>query len=196
MEQHVQAVLITKQMPVSEVVEKWPSTEEIMKQLGLNCFGCDGAPVDSIEQVATSLGFQQERVNELLNVLNEEARKTPPRTSGFDPNAKYAVEITENAAKKINEIMKNSQKDGYGLKFGVKPGGCAGYSYGLDFQKEATAGEKTLVSHGVNVFVDEKSLPLVNEVIIDYVEALQGSGFKIKNPHAKKSCGCGKSDGF
>ena len=57
-------------------------------------------------------------------------------------------------------------------------------------------GKKTLVSHGVNVFVDEKSLPLVNEVIIDYVEALQGSGFKIKNPHAKKSCGCGKSDGF
>ncbi len=196
MEQHVQAILITKDTPVSEIVDKWPAAEEIMKQLGLNCFGCDGAPDESIGEVATALEFQQERVNELLNALNEEARKTPPRKSGFDPNAKYSVEITENAAKKIQEIMKNSQKAGYGLKFGVKPGGCAGYSYGLDFQKEAMGGERTLESHGVNVFIDEKSLPLVNEVTIDYVEALQGSGFKIKNPHAKKSCGCGKSDGF
>src|SRR3989344_3074556 len=105
MEQHTQALLITNETPVSEVVEKWPATEEVMKQLGLNCFGCSGAPTESIGEVCEAFGFQQERMNELLNILNGEARKTPPRTSGFDANAKYSIEITENAAKKILEIM-------------------------------------------------------------------------------------------
>ena len=75
------------------------------------------------------------------------------------------------------------------------PGGCSGMSYGLDFEKEPESDDIVVETHGVKLFVDAESDSMLRGAVIDYVDALQGAGFKISNPNAKKTCGCGQSFG-
>ena len=107
--------------------------------------------------------------------------------------SKNDVILTKNAAKKVLEISKSEKKEGYGLKLFVFPGGCSGFQYGLDFEEKAGENDVTLTQHGVNLFVDKDSLDILKGVTVDFVDSLQGSGFKIDNPNIKSSCGCGKS---
>lgn len=103
------------------------------------------------------------------------------------------VTITENASKKLSEIMTEEKKAGYGLRLLVQPGGCSGYSYGLDFSEKATDGDSVSEQHGIKLFIDKEALPLIEGAEIDYVEDIKGSGFAFKNPNAKHSCNCGSS---
>jgi len=100
--------------------------------------------------------------------------------------------ITSMAEVKIRELMVE-EPDTVGLRVFVKGGGCHGYQYGMSF--ETKRGEDdTLIEKGVvKVIMDSQSAPLLTGTEIDYVESLQGSGFAIKNPQAKTTCGCGSS---
>jgi iron-sulfur cluster assembly accessory protein len=105
------------------------------------------------------------------------------------------VSLTEKAAAKVKEYMteeKKEGKDGYGLRIMVVPGGCAGYQYGLDFdtQKE---GDIAVKESGLTIFVDKNSAAHLLGTTVDFVDGLHGAGFKINNPNAKQSCGCGNS---
>jgi iron-sulfur cluster assembly accessory protein len=116
-----------------------------------------------------------------------------------DANAKrralmaLAITLTENAAKKIQDFMKQTGKEGYGLRMRVIGGGCSGLQYQLGIDEKPAPGDKVLDSHGVQVFVDLKSALYLAGVEVDYVEGLMESGFKITNPNAKSTCGCGQS---
>jgi len=103
------------------------------------------------------------------------------------------VIVTEKAAEKIAELAKEDNKENYGLKFYVFPGGCSGFQYGMDFAEKADENDLVLEQHGIKLFVDKDSLDFVKGAKIDFVDSLQGSGFKIDNPNIKSSCGCGKS---
>lgn len=103
------------------------------------------------------------------------------------------INITESAAKKIKELAAQDNKKGYGLKLYVFPGGCSGFQYGMDFEEKAEKTDITLEQHGVKLFVDKESAEMLKGVKIDFVDSLQGSGFKIDNPNVQHSCGCGKS---
>ena len=83
--------------------------------------------------------------------------------------------------------------EGDGIRVSVVGGGCSGYQYGLDFEKEARADDLTLNFGGLNVFVDPISASFLKGTSIDYVSGLQGTGFKFENPNAKRTCGCGSS---
>lgn len=101
------------------------------------------------------------------------------------------VTLTDGAANKVKDLL--SEKDaGMGLRIFIKPGGCSGFSYGmaLDVQKDA---DRVLTNRGIQVLVDEESVPYVEGSEVDYVEGLTGSGFKIYNPNAVSTCGCGSS---
>src|SRR6266540_2155016 len=82
---------------------------------------------------------------------------------------------------------------GYGIRVGVMGGGCAGFQYSMDFEKEAKDGDVTFDLEGVKVFVDPMSSMYLQGVTIDYVVGLQGAGFKFNNPNARTTCGCGSS---
>ncbi len=102
------------------------------------------------------------------------------------------VTITEIAEQKIQELIKE-QENGVGLRLYVKGGGCSGYQYGMSFEHEI-GDDDTVVEKGqVKVIVDSQSAPLLSGAEVDYVDSLQGSGFAIKNPQAKSTCGCGSS---
>ena len=101
--------------------------------------------------------------------------------------------LTEAASRKLVEIMSKQTEPVAGLRVFVQKGGCSGYSYGMTFAGAVEAGDWVGEFDGVKVLVDEQSAPILNGVRIDFVETLQGSGFAIENPNAKRTCGCGNS---
>ena len=104
-----------------------------------------------------------------------------------------AIMLTENAAKKIQDFMKQTGKEGHGLRMRVVGGGCSGLQYQLGIDEKPATGDKVLESNGVPIFVDLKSALYLAGVEVDYVEGLMESGFKITNPNARSTCGCGQS---
>ena len=103
------------------------------------------------------------------------------------------------SGKAISEVRKIKEQNNipaeYGLRIGVKGGGCSGMSYTLGF--DAAAKEQDLVLHAedINVFVDAKSLFYLMGITLDYSDGLMGKGFTFNNPNATKTCGCGSSFG-
>lgn len=102
------------------------------------------------------------------------------------------VTITPHAAEKVKEMMREQGATEMGLRVFVTGGGCAGYSYGMAFDRESE-GDTVQSVNGVQVFVDGESLPILEGAEVDYIDDLSGSGFTIKNPNAVKTCGCGHS---
>ncbi|HEX9709695.1 MAG TPA: iron-sulfur cluster assembly accessory protein [Candidatus Thermoplasmatota archaeon] len=105
------------------------------------------------------------------------------------------LNLTEVAATELHKAMKEMNKEGEGLKILVQPGGCAGFQYGLVFQKGPEEGDEVLERNGVRIFVRAEMAPLLDGMTIDYVNNLMGGGFKIDNPNATSTCGCGQSFG-
>ncbi len=104
--------------------------------------------------------------------------------------------LTPKAVAKINDFIKSEESlAGKSLRLKVAPSGCAGYEYKIAFD-DKDAGDKILPQSGFDVVVDAQTLPLVEQATIDYAEDETSSGFRIKNPLEKGSCGCGKSKQF
>ena len=101
------------------------------------------------------------------------------------------LNLTTRAAEKVKEIQNAEGLAEQGLRVRVIGGGCAGLSYDLVFEDETTDMDQTFTSHGSPIYV--MSAQYVEGTEIDYVEGLQGAGFKFVNPQAKQTCGCGSS---
>jgi iron-sulfur cluster assembly protein len=111
-------------------------------------------------------------------------------------NLEEEIAMTEKARAEVQKIMQgNNIPDTYGLRVGVKGGGCSGLSYSLGFDKEPREGDKVLKIDGVQLFVDPKSLFYLSGTQLDYTDGLNGRGFVFNNPNASKTCGCGSSFG-
>lgn len=103
------------------------------------------------------------------------------------------VGLTALAAEKVKEIKTaEGIEDSYGLRLRVVGGGCSGFAYDLYFD-QVTEIDRTFQSHGVQLIIDEMSLQYLAGTDVDYVEGLQGAGFKFMNPNVKSTCGCGSS---
>jgi iron-sulfur cluster assembly accessory protein len=112
---------------------------------------------------------------------------------GMAPGPESMVLITPVAAAKVNEIRDAEAIEGnMALRLRVVGGGCAGFSYDLYFDEPAEV-DRQIDIQGVKVVVDEMSLMYLVGTEIDYVEGLQGAGFKFNNPNVKSTCGCGSS---
>lgn len=101
--------------------------------------------------------------------------------------------ISEKAGAKIKTLLAEENKPYHGLRVYVAGGGCQGFQYGMTFEERANPDDTIVEAHGVKVFIDAQSAPMLQGAEVDYVDSLQGSGFAIKNPQAKSSCGCGSS---
>lgn len=102
------------------------------------------------------------------------------------------VELTSNAISEVKRLLEKEAKKDLGLRVGIEKGGCSGYSYKLDFD-QAKSDDQIREYDGVKVIVDSESLSYLEGTTIDFVDGLEGRGFKFMNPRAKKSCGCGES---
>jgi iron-sulfur cluster assembly accessory protein len=102
------------------------------------------------------------------------------------------VSLTPAAAEKIRTLMAE-ESDVSVLRVAIEGGGCSGFQYGLGFDRDAQEGDHEFECEGVRVVVDPFSVPYLTGARVDYLETIQESGFKIDNPNAVSSCGCGHS---
>ena len=127
---------------------------------------------------------------DLLKIKNANA---PAPVAEARQAAPSPINLTPVAAEKVREIRAAENiEDDYGLRLRVVGGGCSGFSYDLYFD-QANAMDKIYDSHGVKLVVDQMSLQYLRNTEVDYVEGLQGAGFKFGNPNVKSTCGCGSS---
>jgi iron-sulfur cluster assembly protein len=104
------------------------------------------------------------------------------------------ITLTEKGAEKVHEFLasQGSEIDTAGLRVGVRGGGCSGFQYALAFDQERD-GDIVFEDRGIRLLVDKPSLPYIQGSVIDYVDELQGAGFKVDNPNVVAACGCGTS---
>ena len=104
-----------------------------------------------------------------------------------------AINVTENALRKIKETLERENMAEGGLRLGIRGGGCSGLNYVLRFEAEKKAGDKVIEQDGARILVDFKSMEYLKGVTLDWESNLMQEGFTFRNPNAKKSCSCGDS---
>ena len=120
---------------------------------------------------------------------------TPVTNAASTPATPKAspLNLTPTALSKVREIMTQQNPVPAGLRIGVVGGGCSGFSYSMSFENNAGMMDKTFNFDGLKVYVDATSIMYLNGCVVDYVETLEGAGFKFENPNVKSTCGCGSS---
>jgi iron-sulfur cluster assembly accessory protein len=114
-------------------------------------------------------------------------------TTTTTPTKTAPLNMTANAIAKVKEIMSQQNPVPAGLRVGVVGGGCSGFSYSMSFENAPGLMDKSYDFDGLKVYVDATSLMYLNGAQVDYVETLEGAGFKFENPNVKSTCGCGSS---
>jgi iron-sulfur cluster assembly protein len=105
------------------------------------------------------------------------------------------ITFTDKGAEKVQEFLASQDAAAAatsGLRVGVRGGGCSGFQYALAFDTERD-GDEVFEDHGLRILVDNPSLPYVKGAVVDYVDTMQGAGFKVDNPNVIAACGCGSS---
>ena len=104
------------------------------------------------------------------------------------------ITLTDSGAEKVREFLaaQAAVVETAGLRVGVRGGGCSGFQYALAFDEERD-GDTVFEDKGIRLLVDRPSLPYVEGSVIDFVNGLQGAGFKVDNPNVVAACGCGSS---
>lgn len=182
---------ITRTMTIEEIFSRFPHKSQRLAQeitnTGLHCVGCQAATWETLEAGMLGHGYAENEIEELVGRLNEILNeKTDPST----------ITITKRAAQKYRQILAEDGKEGWGLRFGDRAAGCSGFEYALDYSEKAGPGDKTFTSEGIEIHVEECAASRLIGSEIDYVDGLNGSGFKISNPNVRSSCGCGKSQSY
>jgi iron-sulfur cluster assembly accessory protein len=104
-----------------------------------------------------------------------------------------SIVLTPTAVLKVKEIMAKQGEQFEGLRIAVVGGGCSGFQYHMGFEKTSGLKDQVLEFDGLKVIVDNNSMNQIRGCEVDYVEGLQGTGFKFNNPNAVSTCGCGES---
>ena len=116
-----------------------------------------------------------------------------PVTTPATADAPDLVSFTARAVEMVLAAIQQENLQGHGIRIGVAGGGCSGFQYTMDFEQETRDGDVVLDQGGLKLYVDPMSAMYLQGVTVDYVQGLQGAGFKFHNPNAKNTCGCGSS---
>ena len=103
------------------------------------------------------------------------------------------IQMTESAVTKVHEILSQQEPKPTGLRLSVVGGGCSGFQYSMAFENNQLPLDKVYHYDGLKVFVDQASLLYLDNCQVDYVETMEGAGFKFENPNVTSTCGCGSS---
>ena len=188
MEQETKQIkqLITKDMTIGDVVAKYPACIEALQSSGVHCVGCHVSYVETLEQGFKGHGMSDEEVDMVISKLNAAVED-----SKLDDGKEFI--ITNKAAEKLKEVLKENKKEGSGLRVEIIPGGCSGFQYGLELDDITSDLDLIFEEKGVKIIVTKENMQFLKGAKLDYVDSLQGGGFKISNPNANSSCGCGQS---
>lgn len=113
--------------------------------------------------------------------------------SAFTVTDEQPIMLTPSAVQAAKDAVKSDGEEGDGLRISVVGGGCSGYQYNMDFEKEQRMGDLLLAFDGLSVYIDCVSAGYLRGTVIDFVTGNNGTGFKFNNPNARRTCGCGSS---
>lgn len=113
--------------------------------------------------------------------------------SGPETFVPEPIQITDNALSKVKTLIEDEGNEDLTFRVYVTGGGCSGFQYGFAFDEEFAEDDARIERDGVTVVVDAMSYPYLMGAQLDYEEGLQGSRFKVENPNASSTCGCGSS---
>lgn len=129
-----------------------------------------------------------------IAIMGEDVVSIPTGITGTDEHDN--IRISFKALSEIKKIKEtNSIPADYGLRVGVKGGGCSGMSYTLGYDATPRENDRVLEAEGVRIFIDTKSMFYLMGITLDFSDGLMGKGFTFNNPNATKTCGCGSSFG-
>jgi iron-sulfur cluster assembly protein len=103
------------------------------------------------------------------------------------------ITLTPAAATAVQDLLAKRNLEGYALRVFISGGGCSGFQYGMALEGNVRENDLVTEQHGVKVVIDEVSISYLTGATVDYVDEIMGSGFKIENPNATSTCGCGSS---
>ena len=127
-------------------------------------------------------------------MIAEKQAAAPGQTApGFRVGDERLIKVTPNAARKVSSLLQRQGRPDGVLRVAVVGGGCSGLQYKMDLQDQPASRDILVASGGIKVVVDPKSALYVTGSELDFVDALQEGGFKVKNPNAASSCSCGES---
>lgn len=185
------ATKIHRQMTIEEILSLFPYKAQKLSQeitnAGLHCVGCHAATYETLEAGMYGHGMDDAAINRLVDRLNALLSEEVDLST---------ITITSRAAKKYMEILNEEGKQGWGLRFAERMAGCNGFEYALDYSEKASPNDKIFESQGIQIHVDKGMVGRLLGSEIDFVDGLQGSGFKVSNPNVRSSCGCGTSHGY
>lgn len=182
---------IHRKMTIEEILSMFPYKAQRLSQeitsAGLHCVGCHAATWETLEAGMMGHGMNDAAIERLVGRLNALLEEESDPTT---------ITITKRAASKYLEILEEEGKQGWGVRFAERMAGCNGFEYALDYSEKASPTDQIFECHGVQIHVDKATVARLLGSEIDYVEGLQGTGFKISNPNVRSSCGCGTSHNY
>lgn len=182
---------IHRQMTIEQILSMFPFKAQKLSQeitnAGLHCVGCHAATWETLEAGMYGHGMNDEAIDRLVNRLNKLLDEKVDHTT---------ISITPRAAKKYLEILEEEGKQGWGMRFAERMAGCNGFEYSLDYSEKANPDDTVFESVGIQIHVNTNMVGRLLGSEIDFIDGLQGSGFKISNPNVRSSCGCGTSHGY
>lgn len=186
-----QPTQIHRQMTIESILSMFPHKAQRLSQeitnAGLHCVGCHAATWETLEAGMLGHGMSQAAIDKLVQRLNALlAEKSDEST----------ITVTPMAASKFLQILAEEGKQGWGMRFAEIMAGCSGFEYVLDYSEAALPDDAIFETSGVQVHVNKAMVPRLLGSVIDFVDGLRGSGFKITNPHVKSACGCGTSHNY
>lgn len=167
-------------MTIGEVITSHPELVEVFMEEGVHCVGCGAATFETIEQGLMGHGKSEKDVDDFVESLND---VIVPEKKNDD------LIISDKAINKVKTLV---EKDTQGLRIKVVDGGCSGQKYVYQLDEKADKDE-VIEKNGVKFIVDETSMAKLKGSKLDYDDGLSNAGFKIVNPNAKATCGCGVS---
>jgi len=148
-------------------------------------------PQASIGMLAIELPVRGLARSGIIISVQYRRRQSPDESeSGREPEM---LQVTDTAASKVKEIMAQQNPAPSALRVAVVGGGCSGFSYHMAFDSQENPSDNVYQFEGLKVFVDQMSEMYLDGVQIDYIETIEGAGFKFNNPNMKSTCGCGSS---
>jgi iron-sulfur cluster assembly protein len=126
-------------------------------------------------------------------IAGKQAAEPAPVSPGVRVADERLIKLTPNAARKVSSLLHKQGRPGGVLRLAVVGGGCSGLQYKMDLQDQPASRDLLVESAGIKVVVDPKSALYVTGSELDFVDALQDGGFKVKNPNAASTCSCGES---
>jgi iron-sulfur cluster assembly accessory protein len=127
------------------------------------------------------------------NMTSTQTQSTPAPAPIAVPRPPSPVVLTTKAVEMIKSTMERESLTDSALRVGVVGGGCSGFQYSLDIEKESRPGDLHFEVEGIKVFIDPMSVQYLKGTQVDYVETAYAAGFSFSNPQAKSTCGCGSS---